>query len=48
MKGRSAIGSLARVMKGRNVFMEVRDTLGIYSIYPLADFDVWIRDVGLE
>ncbi len=43
----SVLESLARVMKGRNVSMEVGKKRPKES-YPLVDLDAWIRDMDVE
>ena len=41
MKGRCVIGSLARVMRGRNVSMEVKKSFK--KEYSHANIEIWIR-----
>ncbi len=46
MKGRSAVGSLAGVMKGRNVSKDVKRGLS-YSIF-LTNSNIWVGELAKE
>ena len=46
MKGRCVIGSLARIIRVRNVCMEVKR--GFKEQYSPANTEVWITDLDME
>ncbi len=46
MIGRSVVGSLAGVMKGRNVSMDVKR--GLRNSILLPTLNIWVRELDIE
>ncbi len=46
MKGRSVVGSLAGVMKGRNVSMDMKR--GLRNSILLPTLNIWVGELGME
>ncbi len=46
MKGRSVVGSLTWVMKGRNVSMDVKR--GLRNSILLPTFNMWVGELDME